>query len=1049
MWKRYFGKLVNNRTRTRPGTPRRHPNPTCRLELQRLEDRSVPSCNPGISGGVLQTNCSFGPDVVILDHAGSTTTIRATGIAPRSFADSSFGSILLQTGSTNGQTVYVEQAPAGRPVTVYGGGSINSIVYLSNGNGSVQDILSPVTISEPPQGGRFTISLLDYNDPVLRHVTFTATGISGLTPMPVTFGESIPTELYVQTGTGGSDVNFLSTPNFFHDETQIATVQGNSANDTVHVGNGGSVQNIHGKLYVENNPNRTTNLYVDDSSDSGNRTVTMRTDPAQFPYGQITGLAPGTIDYEYAHVTAVDVHTGTGTEVVNVAATGPRGLNLIGHSAHTTVTLGSAGSVQGIQGEVTVSNPPSLTDLYVYDDSDSGNRTVAVGDDPADPTYGQIIGLAPGPIYYHYGDVTAVDVHTGTGTETVNLTATGSRGVNLIGHSAHTTVNVGNAGSVQQIRGEVTVSNSAGFGTDLTVDDRNDTGSRTPLLSTDPSDATFGQITGLALGVIYYRYADTASLVVLTGTNTATVNVLATGANVNDLGGNDPQGLTINLGNAGSVQPIRGAMSLSNDAGPLNINFNDQNDTVDRNVTLDDFNSGREFMRLVGLAPTTIFSATTNAGGNYIINGGSGSNLFSVASTSALITTTINGGAGNNHFVLEDPATGTMDNIQGPVRLFGGAGDGLNYVEFYDFSSTTGHTYTVTDFSMTRDGIGPVTFSGLSQINLYRGSGDDLVVCQLTGAGPFLNTGSATNAGGTDTLVGPDGSTNLWQLIDGSQDQLFADGNEVAVFGGFSDLQGGSGTSMFQFSDGYQLSGSITGGAGGMNTLDYSAYTTGVDVNFQTGTATGMTGGLGNIQNVIGGQGSNILVGDGNENLTGGTGPNLLISGGGTTQLTGGGAGDILIGGTTAYDTDDASLQAILTYWTTSGDDYPTRVANLRAGNGVPQLEGGVTVFDNGAANTLTGNGNEAAGVLNLFYATEAGTVADQQPDEVVVDIDNPAAPSAADHTRTKHGLNSTAPWSVRAPSVAQINSSILELINDPSPSTGSAKKASRAVWDD
>jgi hypothetical protein len=201
----------------------------------------------------------------------------------------------------------------------------------------------------------------------------------------------------------------------------------------------------------------------------------------------------------------------------------------------------------------------------------------------------------------------------------------------------------------------------------------------------------------------------------------------------------------------------------------------------------------------------------------------------------------------------------------------------------------------------------------------------------------------------------------------------------------------------------------------GTNTLDYTGYAGNVLVNFQTGEFTGFSS-IANIQNVIGGQGANILVGDGNESLTGGTGQNLIISGGGTSQLVGGGAGDILIGGTTAYDTDDASLQAILNYWTTSGDDYPTRVANLRAGNGVPQLEAGLTVFDNGAANTLTGNGNEAQGLFNLFYVTEAGTVTDPQPDEVVVDIDNPAgAPPSANHGGPRNRSQETLPLAVAA----------------------------------
>src|SRR5262249_37454658 len=57
---------------------------------------------------------------------------------------------------------------------------------------------------------------------------------------------------------------------------------------------------------------------------------------------------------------------------------------------------------------------------------------------------------------------------------------------------------------------------------------------------------------------------------------------------------------------------------------------------------------------------------------------------------------------------------------------------------------------------------------------------------------------------------------------------------------------------------------------GGANTLDYSAFTAGVTVNLQAGLATGLTGGIVNIHNAIGGSGNDTLIGDGQNNrLTG------------------------------------------------------------------------------------------------------------------------------------------------------------------------------------
>jgi hypothetical protein len=53
---------------------------------------------------------------------------------------------------------------------------------------------------------------------------------------------------------------------------------------------------------------------------------------------------------------------------------------------------------------------------------------------------------------------------------------------------------------------------------------------------------------------------------------------------------------------------------------------------------------------------------------------------------------------------------------------------------------------------------------------------------------------------------------------------------------------------------------------------------------------------------------------------------------------------------------------AIIDYWSGTADDYATRVSNLLAGDGVPQLDP-TTVTSNGGGNILTvGAGS------NLFY---------------------------------------------------------------------------------
>lgn len=103
-----------------------------------------------------------------------------------------------------------------------------------------------------------------------------------------------------------------------------------------------------------------------------------------------------------------------------------------------------------------------------------------------------------------------------------------------------------------------------------------------------------------------------------------------------------------------------------------------------------------------------------------------------------------------------------------------------------------------------------------------------------------------------------------------------------------------------------------------------------------------------------------LLGGDGNDWLYGGLDLDILIGGLGTDSLFGESGDDILIGGTTAHDANPAALVAILAEWT-SGNDYETRVANIRDGLGETDgnsLSAGVTVFDDGVVDGLFGGGD-------------------------------------------------------------------------------------------
>jgi hypothetical protein len=164
----------------------------------------------------------------------------------------------------------------------------------------------------------------------------------------------------------------------------------------------------------------------------------------------------------------------------------------------------------------------------------------------------------------------------------------------------------------------------------------------------------------------------------------------------------------------------------------------------------------------------------------------------------------------------------------------------------------------------------------------------------------------------------------------------------------------------------------------------------GIYVNLQTHAATGLAGGIENIQNVVGSDGDDVLVGNGGNLLEGRSGRDLLIAGALASQLLGGDGEDLLVAGTTDEDLDSSALAAIHAEWTRTDIDYQARVANLTTDNGapVPKLIASDSVESNGGGNTLFGDDDISDdGALDLFFASLDFDSSDSQNEEAVISI--------------------------------------------------------------
>jgi hypothetical protein len=334
---------------------------------------------------------------------------------------------------------------------------------------------------------------------------------------------------------------------------------------------------------------------------------------------------------------------------------------------------------------------------------------------------------------------------------------------------------------------------------------------------------------------------------------------------------------------------------------------------------------------LIGGTFANITGLVGSAGGDSLTgpDGGAtwtltGANAGSVAGVGFTSFENLVGGDGDDTFVFA-PGGGVSGNVNG--------GGGNNTLDYHLLSTPV----TI--------GLGTNTATGIG--------------------GTFTNVNGFVGGSGVNTVLGPD-SGATWTItgVNGFKVLGF-------TFGGFQNITAGAGPDTFAFLTGGRLDGAIDGG-GGVNNLTYAGYTGPVIVDLLIHTATGAGGGIFNIQNVTGGNGDNMLVGDGNANVfVGGTGRNILIGDGGSDRLTGGGHDNILVGDSTDWDANLTALQAIFAEWTRTDQSFEQRVAHLISTgnnglNGVYSLDKKVADAD-GSVDTLIGG--DPTG-LNWFFVT-------------------------------------------------------------------------------
>jgi hypothetical protein len=265
-----------------------------------------------------------------------------------------------------------------------------------------------------------------------------------------------------------------------------------------------------------------------------------------------------------------------------------------------------------------------------------------------------------------------------------------------------------------------------------------------------------------------------------------------------------------------------------------------------------DGGSGINTLDLVsGSFTSESYNATSPHAGTIILDGSliGYANLAPIIDTITVTNLHIDDSQPNDRInVLDDP--NSPQNGSQTTQLLG---NGFELIDFANKNHVTVND-TVGGATFNLNNSNPAT--GLQSLNLA-GGGTGGEAFNLIGGnfGPTLNI---TGSGANNSLTGPT-SAETWHVTGINSGDIQG---LVTSFTGIQNLTGGTGADSFVFSDGAGVAGTVDGGGGaGKNTLDYHRYSTPITVNLHTDAATGIGGGFKNIQNLIGGAGSDTLIG--------------------------------------------------------------------------------------------------------------------------------------------------------------------------------------------
>jgi autotransporter-associated beta strand protein len=733
------------------------------LRLELLEDRTVPSSTVTLASGVLAytagtsdtNNLTFSFNSAtgvfsFVENGGVTinTSISGStgsGTSAVTVPDTAVTSVQLNLANAQNDILNLQSLNSADPVSFSGGAGNDTISISSNAPSNSGDLLGiqngTITIAAGTGSNQLNVSesgsttsdtLLVTSSQISSSVLSFAINFTG------SFGGNI--NLFGPT-TDGSNVAVQST--LANAVTDIVS----AGKTNITVGNSGSVQAIAGTLNLEDTPSFNS-IIIDDSADATARTVTMSTlgpNPNDSKgdndaWGQIIGLAPAAINFEYFDTNDVKIDAGTGNNTFDFQSVGATTVLNTG-SGNDTVSVGSAANtLVDVVAPLNVHGQGGTDQLIVNDQGTTGVQGYTVT--------GSIIFASSALQHVNYSGISLLTLNGSSGPSSYSIQSTGASTTINTG-AGNDTVTVGSTtNTLAGIAAALSI-NGQGGTDQLSINDQGTTGAQTYTLTKASVSASS------AGGAVSFSGISTLTINGGTGPNTYTVQGTANSTTVNAGAGND----TVTVGGASNtLAGIAAALSVNGQGGTDALNLNDQGTAGPQTYTV---------------SSTTVTATSDGAAVNYsgiaalTLNGGTGNDTYNVLSTGN--ATTINTGAGNDT-VTVGSANNTLAGIAGALSVNGQGG--MDQLSLNDQIDTVARSGTLGTSSITGFGMaGGINYSAFASLILQGGSGNDSIMLSGTnannsvaiqdGSGQNQVTIASASAGSTVTVNGQSGNDTV------------------------------------------------------------------------------------------------------------------------------------------------------------------------------------------------------------------------------------------------------------------------------------------------